>query len=92
MSSKHLIDIARGRGLTYSKVGTDFRKSVLVEHIFDSQSFAVSLRAKHPTSCERGASARGGWWGFPGDYKVLDAGDLETEARFCGVRLAYYNP
>ena len=92
MTSKNLIDVARGCGLAYSKAGTELRKSELEEHIFDSQSFAVSLRAKHPNSCERGASARGGWWGFLGDYKVLDPGDLETEAIFCGVQLAYHNP
>ena len=92
MTSKHLIDVARGRGLTYGKEGNELRKSELAEHIFDSQSFAASLRAKHPSSSERGASARGGWWGFLGDYTALDPKDLETEAMFCGVRLVRYNP
>ena len=91
MSLKNLFDVARGCGLTHSKVGTELRKSELEEHIFDSQSFAASLRAKHPNTCERGASARGGWWGYLGNYEVLDPGDLEKEAIFCGVRLAYHN-
>ncbi|KAJ1485955.1 hypothetical protein T484DRAFT_1891618, partial [Baffinella frigidus] len=86
-----LRDVARGRGLTYSKMGTDLPRSDIGERILEAQTFAASLRAKHPSSCERGASERGGWWGFPGDYEVLESGDLEAEATFCGVPLTYCN-
>ena len=90
MSIKGLIDVARGRGLTYNKLGYELRKSELEEHILEAQSFAAFLEAKHPSSFERGASAMAGWWGFPGDYGVLDDGDLETEAVFAGLTLNQY--
>ena len=90
MSSKGVIDVARGRGLTYSKLGRELHKDELVEHILNAQTFASSLRAKHPASFERGASARGGWWGFPGDYAVLDDEDLGTEAVFAGLTLKHF--
>ena len=90
MTSKGVIDVARGRGLAYSKLGHEPHKAELEEHILSAQTFASSLRAKHPASFERGASARGGWWGFPGDYAVLDDGDLETEAVFAGLTLKHY--
>jgi len=90
MSSKGLIEVARGRGLTYSKLGHELHKSDLEEHILKAQTFASFLRAKHPISVERGASARGGWWGFQGEYAVLDDGDLETEAVFAGLTLNQY--
>jgi len=90
MSFKGLIDVARGRGLTYSKQGHQFDKSELEEHILEAQTFAASLRAKHPVSLERGASAGGGWWGFPGDYTVLNNWDLETEAVFAGLAHKQY--
>jgi len=63
---------------------------MLEEHILKAQSFAASLRAKHPSSFERGASARGGWWGFLGEYEDLDPGDLEKEAVFAGLRLVHF--
>lgn len=91
MSKQCLIDVARERGLSYSQQGQELHKPSLEEHIFKAQTFAATLRAKHPSSSELGAStrARGDWWGFPGDYAVLDPGDLETEASFCGVRTTY---
>ena len=91
MSRDALRALARDRGLTKNKFGCDLRKSELEEHVLEAQTFAASLRAKHPDSFERGASARGGWWGFPGDYEVLDVGDLEAEATFSNVHTTYYN-
>ena len=84
LTHKALVDVARCSGLT--KCSNDRPKSEIEERILTAQNFAASLRAKHPDSCERGASSRGGWWGFPGDYEVLEPGDMETEATFCGVR------
>ena len=91
MTKEGLHDHARGSGLTLSKFGNALSKSGLEEHILKAQTFAASLRAKHPSSCERGASARGGWWGFPGDYEVLDPVDLATEATYAGLPLSHYN-
>ena len=86
MSNRRLIDVARYSGLTCSELN----ESVLEELILKAQTFAASLRAKHPSSFERGASARGGWWGFPGDYAVFDSGDLDTEAVFAGLTHKQY--
>ena len=86
MTAQSLIDLARNSGLTYHHKSNEMRKSDLEEHILKAKTFAASLRAKHPSSFGRGASAKEGWWGFPGDYEDLDPEDLETEATFCGVR------
>ena len=72
-------------------MGFKLNKSGLEAHILEAQAFAASLPAKYPSSFERGASARGDWWGFPGDYEVLDPGELETEAVFAGVVVSYFN-
>ena len=91
MTKQCLIDLARGRGLTYNSMGAELNKSELEAHILEAQTFAASLRREHPGGFERGASARGGWWGFLGDYEDLDIEDLETEGAFAGVPLTYYN-
>lgn len=91
MNKQGLIDLARGRGLTYNGKSGELHKSDLEAHICKAQSFAASLRDKHPSSCEGGVSARGDWWGFAGDYQVLDHGDLETEAAFAGLAITFYN-
>ena len=90
MTRVALRDLARGCGLTYCKLGHELHKSDLEEHILKAQTFVSFLRAKHPSSFELGASARGGWWGFPGDYEVLDPGDLDTEASFAGLTLVHF--
>ena len=91
MTKEGLRDHARGSGLIYNKFGKELCKSELEEHILEAQTFAAALRAQHPSSCERGASARGDWWGFPGDYEVLDSVDLTTEATYAGLPLSHYN-
>ncbi|KAJ1472328.1 hypothetical protein T484DRAFT_3439797 [Baffinella frigidus] len=80
-------DLCRDSGL--SQVGT---KPDLVERILDARTFAASLRAKHPTSFEHGASGQGSWWGFMGHYGVLEAEDLETEATFSALCVQIFNP
>ncbi|KAJ1468144.1 hypothetical protein T484DRAFT_2288171 [Baffinella frigidus] len=87
LSGEALKDLARDSGMTV--VG---KKVDLVERILDARSFAISLRAKHPSSFERGASEQGSWWGFPGHYGVLQSADLEKEADFSGVHLNFHNP
>ena len=89
MTRDALVDIARNRGIPYSDNNGKLPKSVLEERISKAQTFAASLRAKYPSSFESGTSARGGWWGFLGDYEVLDSGDLEAAATFCGVPTMY---
>ena len=79
-------DLCRNVGL--SSTGN---KPEVVERIVDARVFAVSLRAKHPSSFERGASGQGGWWGFPGDYGVLQPADLEKEAIFSAVMIKVFN-
>ena len=93
MTRNALHDLARDSGLSHSKSqkGGLLSTSDLEAHILEAQSFAASLLAKHPSSFERGTSARGGWWGFPGDYEDLDPGDLETEALFSAVRTTFYS-
>ena len=65
-------------------------KHDLIDRILDARTFAISLRAKHPSSFERGASGQGVWWGFPGDYGILEPADLEMEANFSAVALTDY--
>lgn len=84
MSLIGLIALSRDSGVTCSN--GSFQKHDLVQHILSAQSFASSLRAKHPGSFERS----GDWWGFPGDYQVLDLEDLQREAIFSGVKLTYF--
>jgi len=91
MTRKALYDLARDCGLSHSNEKGGLNTSDLEAHISEAQSFAASLLAKHPNSFERGASARGGWWGFTGDYEDLDPGDLETEAFFSTVRTTFYS-
>ncbi|KAJ1476356.1 hypothetical protein T484DRAFT_1908082 [Baffinella frigidus] len=91
MNKDDVIDLARDSGLTYCSNGHSLPRPDLEERISNAHTFAASLRAKHPSSCERSASTWGGWWGFPGDYQVLDRGDLEAEATFCGIQTTYYN-
>ena len=66
-------------------------KHDLIHRILDARTFAISLRAKHPSSFARGASGQGGWWGFPGDYGVLQPADLEKEAIFSAVMIKVFN-
>jgi len=92
MTRNALHDLARDSGLSHSREkGGLLNTSDLEAHFSEAQSFATSLLAKHPSSFERGASARGGWWGFPGDYEDLNPGDLETEALFSAVRTTFYS-
>ena len=87
-----LVEIARKIGLSYNSKGEKMRRADLEDHFLKAQTFAASVRSKYPSTFERGASARGDWWGFLGDYEVLECRDLEAEATFCGVPLTYRTP
>ena len=90
MTRDALVDIARNGGIPSNGINGNLPKSVLEERISKAQTFAASLPAKYPSSFESGASARGDWWGFPGDYEVLDSGDLVTAATFGGVKTMHH--
>ena len=92
MTRPALHDLARDSGLSHrSHKGGQLNPSDLEAHILGAQAFAASLQDRHPSSFGRGAGSRGGWWGFPGDYALLDEGDLEREAAFSCVRTTFYN-
>ena len=92
MTRPALHGLARDSGLLHSShEGGLLKTQDLVAHILEAKSFASSLQDKHPSSFERGASSRGDWWGFPGDYAVLETEDLEREAYFSCVRTTFYN-
>jgi len=92
MTKECLRDLAKHHGLKYNQQSHEMTKPELEKHMLKAHTFAASLRAKHPSSFERGDSTRGDWWGFPGDFQILDPGDLETEASLSGVNLTHWNP